>query len=108
MSRADGGQTKFRSRTDEDHPIQESATQASWKGVIADHRHQIAAVMFTLTGLILALAAKEDGLSFGLIWFFGLPVVYALLRYMWLRLCRDPFLTPRYAPSILSKKILTS
>ncbi|CAJ1933035.1 unnamed protein product [Cylindrotheca closterium] len=81
-------------RTDTiDGPIQESSKDASWKRTIARHRNEIAAAMFTTAGLTGSLTSKDDGLSFGLSWFFGLPIVYVLLRYVWLRLCRDPFLS---------------
>ncbi|KAL3942597.1 MAG: hypothetical protein SGBAC_003229 [Bacillariaceae sp.] len=95
--------------TGNDDPIQESTKgSSSWKNTISRHRNEIAAAVFTTIGLAASLASRHDGLSLGLTWFFGLPAIYVLLRYIWLRLCRDPFLSPSDTLASVSWECVTT
>lgn len=49
--------------------------------------------MFVGLGIVVALTAGE---FFTMVWFIGLPLIFLVLQYLWLRLCRDPFLSQRY------------
>jgi len=48
--------------------------------------------MFSALGTVFFMYA---GPFVAVFWFIILPGIYLLVRYMWLRLCRDPFLSPK-------------
>ena len=52
--------------------------------------------LLTALGVGLSFGAEEEMVFFLILYFVGFPFIYLLLRYIWLRLCRDPFLSQRY------------
>eukprot|EP00980_Cylindrotheca_fusiformis_P026094 scaffold15318_cov98-Cylindrotheca_fusiformis.AAC.2 len=62
--------------------------------MIFQHGTEIGAIMFVLFGTIISIAAGDAGLFAAQIWFLGLPLGLLVVHYLWLRLCRDPFLSP--------------
>lgn len=51
----------------------------------------LAAVLFIGFGIAVPILAGSA--LYAVVWFLGLPMIYLLLQYIWLRLCRDPFLS---------------
>lgn len=56
------------------------------------HRNLIIAVIFVGIGIPVSLYNP----FYAYVWFLGIPMICLLLQYLWLRLCRDPFLSQRY------------
>jgi hypothetical protein len=77
------------------HSSPTTTTAVSCRALWSRRRYEIAASIFLALGIIVAISAGDSALFISLIWFFGLPLIYLLVRYLWLRLCRDPFLSPR-------------
>jgi len=53
------------------------------------HRNLIIAVIFVGIGIPVSLYNP----FYAYVWFLGIPMICLLLQYLWLRLCRDPFLS---------------
>lgn len=53
----------------------------------------LAALVFVVLGIGSTVLEKDRAVSAAIFWFLGLPMVYLVLRYIWSRLCRDPFLS---------------
>ncbi|CAJ1937878.1 unnamed protein product [Cylindrotheca closterium] len=51
------------------------------------------ALLFIGLGIAVDLLSGDGAPLYTVMWFVGLPVVFLILRYLWLRLCRDPFLS---------------
>lgn len=49
--------------------------------------------IFAALGIVFSILSGGSAFV-AILWFIGLPGIYLLVRYMWLRLCRDPFLSP--------------
>ncbi|CAJ1937880.1 unnamed protein product [Cylindrotheca closterium] len=64
--------------------------QSCW----CSHRRSLfSATLFIGLGIAVALLSGDGAPFFTVMWFLGLPLVFLILRYLWLRLCRDPFLS---------------
>lgn len=65
-------------------------------------------LLFIALGLGLFFGAGEEMIFFLIFYFLGIPFIYLLLRYIWLRLCRDPFLSQRDTLSGVSWETITT
>lgn len=80
----------------EDQQSTESVTSLKEAGKTwRSYKNPIAAVLYAALGVGISFAAGDQYLVFLIMYFVGFPFVYLLLRYIWLRLCRDPFLSQR-------------
>lgn len=70
-----------------------ASAQSSGKKSYCSLCNLISAAVFIGLGIALPLLAGDAALILAVAWFLGLPMVYLILRYIWLRLCRDPFLS---------------
>jgi heme/copper-type cytochrome/quinol oxidase subunit 1 len=87
--------TEEASRTKTTATVSFRALWTRGRSEIAAGRSEIAAPLFVVLGIFAALSAGDSALFIAIFWFFGVPLVYLMVRYLWLRLCRDPFLSPR-------------
>ncbi|CAJ1937886.1 unnamed protein product [Cylindrotheca closterium] len=72
-------------------------------------RNMIGATLFVGLGIAVAFTSGAAGAPFfALMWFVGLPMVYLIIRYIWLRLCRDPFLSQSDTLSAVTWESITT
>ena len=69
-----------------------SESKTRWQSF---NKTTIAAILFIALGVGLSFGAGDELLFFLILYYIGFPLIYLLLRYIWLRLCRDPFLSQR-------------
>lgn len=70
-----------------------ASAQSSGKQSCCSRGNLISAAIFIGIGIAIATLSGGGAIFYSAMWFLGIPMCYVILRYLWLRLCRDPFLS---------------